>query len=338
MGDLPGPQPWSGSKYITLMSALKTAFLFPGQGSQRVGMMSALATDFELVQATFAEASAVLKYDLWSIVTEGPGEQLNKTEITQPAILVAGIATWRVWQDLGGSQPDFFAGHSLGEYSALVAAGVMSFPQAVSIVAERGRLMQAAVAEGAGAMAAVLGLKEHVLIEICERAAGDGIVACANFNAPGQVVISGDRKAVERAGEMAKLAGARRVLPLPVSVPSHCLLMRGAATKLQATLRGVHFAEGSVPVIQNTDARAYTNADQIRAALARQLWQPVRWTETIAALLDAGVSRFVECGPGKVLAGLNRRISKESTIFTLINKVCLNQAMDTGEVNDHQRG
>jgi [acyl-carrier-protein] S-malonyltransferase len=312
----------------------KTAFLFPGQGSQSVGMMSALAEDFSSVKDTFAEASAVLGYDLWAICSEGPAEELNKTEITQPAMLVAGIATWRIWQHLGGDQPDYFAGHSLGEYTALVAAGVIQFGDAVSIVAERGRLMQQATPAGAGAMAAVLGLDDDVLRGLCEQVANGEVVACANYNAPGQVVISGDSAAVERVGELAKQAGARRVLALPVSVPSHCLLMKSAAIELKNVLLATHFSDSSVPVVQNADVSTYQDAEQVREALARQLWQPVRWTETIASLLDSGVDKFVECGPGKVLAGLNRRISKGTSVFALIGQEAINQAMAQEEDNE----
>ena len=310
---------------------MKTAFLFPGQGSQSVGMMSTLADDFSQVEMTFEEASAVLGYDLWAVVAGGPPEELNKTEITQPAMLVSSIATWRIWQKLGGAQPDFLAGHSLGEYSALVAAGVIPFSDAVAIVAERGRLMQQATPAGTGAMAAVLGLDDQVMRDVCNQVAGDEVVACANFNAPGQVVISGNKDAVETAGEMARQAGARRVLPLPVSVPSHCLLMQPAAAKLQDLLLNVHFSDGSLPVIQNADVKSYADAGQVREALARQLWQPVRWTETIQSLLNSDVNRFVECGPGKVLAGLNRRISKQSPVFALTERAVIEDAMQVEE-------
>ena len=311
----------------------KTAFLFPGQGSQSVRMMSELATEFSQVKRTFEEASSVLGYDLWAVVEHGPAEELNRTEVTQPAMLVSGIATWRIWRDLGGDQPDYLAGHSLGEYSALVAAGVMQFSDAVSIVAERGRLMQQATPAGTGAMAAVLGLDGHVLSQICNQVAGDGVVVCANFNAPGQVVISGHKDAVETAGELARQAGARRVLPLPVSVPSHCVLMKPAAAKLRELLLDVHFSDSSLPVIQNADVRSYADAEQVREALARQLWQPVRWTETIQSLLGSGVSRFIECGPGKVLAGLNRRIAKQAAVFALVGHDEIKAAM-RAEEND----
>jgi len=297
-------------------------------------MMSVLASDFHQVQATFEEASASLGYDLWDVVADGPAEALNRTEVTQPAMLVSGIATWRIWQALGGAQPDYFAGHSLGEYSALVAAGVMPFGDAVTIVAERGRLMQQATPAGTGAMAAVLGLEDQVLRDICTQVADGEVVSCANYNAPGQIVISGNTAAVETVGGLARQAGARRVLPLPVSVPSHCLLMKPAAAKLQALLLNVRFSDGDLPVIQNADVRSYADAEQVREALARQLWQPVRWTETIRSLLNSGVSRFVECGPGKVLAGLNRRISKPSTVFALTGRAVIEDAMQLEENNE----
>lgn len=312
----------------------KTAFLFPGQGSQSVGMMSALADEHAQIKTTFEQASEVLGYDLWSLISNGPAEELNKTEITQPAMLVSGIATWRVWQEAGGSLPDYFAGHSLGEYSALVASGVMSFEDAVAVVAARGRFMQQATPAGTGAMAAVIGLEDQQLRDICEQAQQGEVVACANFNSPGQVVISGDKAAVERAGELATEAGARRVLPLPVSVPSHCLLMKPAAAKLQELLLTVRLSDAGVAVIQNADVVAYTDAEQVREALARQLWQPVRWTETIEYLVASGVQQFVECGPGKVLAGLNRRISRQPTVFALSDNTGLQNAIEAGSNNE----
>ena len=311
----------------------KTAFLFPGQGSQSVGMMSELSEQFPSIKTTFEQASDVLAYDLWSLVDAGPLEKLNKTEITQPAMLVSGIATWRVWQEQGGSLPDFFAGHSLGEYSALVAAGVMRFEDAVSIVSARGKLMQQATPAGTGAMAAVIGMDDEQLRNICAQAEQDsaqqgGVVACANFNSPGQVVISGDKASVERAGQLAADAGARRVMPLPVSVPSHCLLMKSAAAELQELLLKIQLSDADVPVIQNADVVAYADADQVREALARQLWQPVRWTQTIQLMLGSGVEQFVECGPGKVLAGLNRRISRPSAVFALTNATAFEAAIE----------
>jgi [acyl-carrier-protein] S-malonyltransferase len=247
-------------------------------------------------------------------------------------MLVSGIATWKVWQQQGGASPDFFAGHSLGEYSALVAAGVMGFTDAVAIVSARGKFMQEATPAGTGAMAAVIGMEDQQLRDICEQAQQGDIVACANFNSPGQVVISGDKAAVERAGELATEVGARRVMALPVSVPSHCLLMKPAAAKLQDLLLGIRFADAAVPVIQNADVVAYADAEQIREALARQLWQPVRWTETIEYLLKSGVNPFVECGPGKVLAGLNRRISREPSVFALTDAAGIHAAQEAGSM------
>lgn len=312
----------------------KTAFLFPGQGSQSIGMLADLSEQFPKVKETFKQASDVLGYDLWSLTQKGPLEELNKTEVTQPAMLVSGIATWRAWREQGGALPDFFAGHSLGEYSALVAAGVMGFEDAVAVVSARGKLMQQATPAGTGAMAAVIGMEDQLLRNICEQAQQGGVVACANFNSPGQVVISGDKAAVERAGALASEAGARRVMPLPVSVPSHCLLMKPAAAKLQELLLDIRFSDAAVPVIQNADVAAYTDAEHIREALARQLWQPVRWTETIEYMLESGVKLFVECGPGKILAGLNRRISKEPTVFALTDAAAIAAAIEAGSNNE----
>ena len=311
----------------------KTAFLFPGENSRSVGMMSALADSFKLVHETFEEASEVLGYDLWSVTTHGPETELNKAEIKKPAMLVAGIATWRVWKHLGGTRPDFFAGHGLGEYTALVATGVMEFADAVSIVAQRGHFMQQAAPPGGGAMASVWGLDDIVMREICSQVENGEIVSCANYNAPGQVVISGNHEAVEQAGELTLQAGAQRVQLLPVSIPSHCLLMKPAAIKLQDLLRTVHFSDSSIPVIQNADVRAYLDAEQIREALARQLWQPVRWTETVLSLLESGVNRFIECGPGGSLSDLNRIIAPDAAVFTLTGKDIMYEALQL-EVND----
>jgi [acyl-carrier-protein] S-malonyltransferase len=308
----------------------KSAFLFPGQGSQAVAMMSGFvdagsaqhappAEHDKIVRATFDEASAVLGYDLLDIVQNGPEEQLSLTEITQPALLAASIATWRVWQSVGGADPDFMAGHSLGEYSALVAAGALGYADGIGLVAERGRCMQAATPPGAGGMAAILGLDDAALEEVCARAGQElgQVVSCANYNSPGQVVIAGERTAVERACELAVAAGAKRAIPLAVSVPSHCALMRPAAEALQAIVGDVPLAAARIPVIHNVDVMAHATADDVREALVRQLWQPVRWSATIGKLIGEGVVRFVECGPGKVLSGLNRRISREVSTLSL---------------------
>jgi [acyl-carrier-protein] S-malonyltransferase len=295
----------------------KTAFLFPGQGSQSVGMLSGLAVESGLVEKTFAEASDVLGYDLWQVTQNGPEEQLGKTEITQPALLAASIATWRVWKSIGGADPDYLAGHSLGEYSALVAAGSLAYPDAVALVAERGRKMQEATPAGSGAMAAILGLDNDVLASVCEQAAEGQVVSCANFNSPGQVVIAGERDAVNRACALASEAGARRAIPLAVSAPSHCELMQPAAEAMTKTLTGIDLAEGRIPVIHNADVSEHLSADEIRQALVLQLSQPVRWSDTIEWLIEAGVGRFAECGPGKVLTGLNRRISRDVSTVAL---------------------
>lgn len=315
----------------------KSAFLFPGQGSQSVGMMSGFADGApaghrDIARATFAEASAVLGYDLWDVVQHGPEERLGLTEVTQPALLAASTATWRVWKSAGGADPEFMAGHSLGEYSALVAAGALGFAEGVSLVAERGRLMQAATPPGAGSMAAILALDEAVLEDVCARAAEElgRVVSCANYNSPGQIVIAGDRQAVERACELAVAAGARRAVPLAVSVPSHCALMRSAAEALERILTGVPLAAGNIPVVHNVDVEIHGAADAVRAALVLQLWQPVRWSATIQRLIDAGVVRFVECGPGMVLSGLNRRISRDVASLALGSSQAVIEAQANG--------
>ncbi|MDX1460191.1 MAG: ACP S-malonyltransferase [Xanthomonadales bacterium] len=298
------------------------AFLFPGQGSQSIGMMQGLASD-PVVRTIFDDASSALEQDLWSLVENGPEEQLNRTENTQPVMLAAGIAAWRCWRERGGPEPGVLAGHSLGEYSALVAAGAMDFADAVRIVRLRGRAMQTAAPEGSGAMAAVLGLADEVLADVCSAAAGNEIVSCANFNAPGQVVIAGHAAAVDRACAMAADAGARRAIRLPVSVPSHCLLMKPAAEQLEAALKDVRVSEPNIPVIHNADVRGYSDPDAIRDALVRQLWQPVRWTETIRHLVAQGYGCFGECGPGKVLAGLNRRIDRDVDTHALTDEAAM---------------
>lgn len=312
----------------------KSAILFPGESSHSVGMMSAMAKDFSIVDDTFEEASEVLGYDLWSVTNNGPETELNKAEIKKPAMLVAGIATWRAWQELGGPRPDFFAGHGLGEYTSLVATGVIEFRDAVSIVAKRGRFMQQATPQGGGAMASVWGLDDIVMREICSQVENGEIVSCANYNAPGQVVISGNQEAVELAGQLTMQAGAEKVQLLPVSIPSHCLLMKPAAIKLQDLLLTVHFSDSSIPVIQNADVRAYHDAAQIREALARQLWQPVRWTETIMTLQKSGVSKFIECGPGRVLSDINGVIVPAADIFALTEKDAMHEALQVEVINE----
>lgn len=292
------------------MTLSTLAFVFPGQGSQSVGMLAELAAAEPLVQQTFAEASAGAGRDLWVLSQQGPEEELNRTENTQPALLAASVAVWRVWQARGGAQPALLSGHSLGEYSALVAAGALSLHDAAGLVAERGRLMQAAVPPGVGAMAAVLGGDDAQIAQVCAEVAGDEVVAPANFNSPGQLVIAGHAGAVDRA--LARLAelGIKKTVKLAVSVPSHTALMREAAQQLAEHMTAIAWTAPSIPVVQNADARSYTDLADIRAALQRQLYQPVRWTECVQALVAAGATRALECGPGKVLAGLIKRIDK----------------------------
>jgi [acyl-carrier-protein] S-malonyltransferase len=284
--------------------------VFPGQGSQSVGMLAALAERHAEVRATFAEAADILGYDLWGLVQNGPGERLDETVVTQPAMLTAGVATWRAWRSAGGDSPAAMAGHSLGEYTALVCADAVPFENAVRLVFRRAELMQAAVPAGEGAMAAILGLDDDAVIEACRQAAEGRVVSAVNFNAPGQVVIAGERVAVERAAELARTAGAKRALLLNVSVPSHCDLMRPAAEELAASLAEAPLTTPAIPVIGNADVRPYEDAGQIRAGLAKQLYSPVRWTETVRGLIDGGSSSILECGPGKVLTGLAKRIDR----------------------------
>ncbi|WP_446469378.1 ACP S-malonyltransferase [Xenorhabdus stockiae] len=284
------------------------AMVFPGQGSQSLGMLADLAAEFPLVEQTFAEASAVLGYDLWELVQRGPAEELNKTWKTQPALLAASVAIWRVWQQQGGQNPSVMAGHSLGEYSALVCAGVIEFQQAIKLVELRGKLMQEAVPEGQGAMYAIIGLDNESIAKACEESAQGQIVSPVNFNSPGQVVIAGEKEAVERAGAACKAAGAKRALPLAVSVPSHCALMKSAADQLAVALQSVEFKQPQFPVINNVDVKTEESADTIRAALVRQLYNPVRWTESVEYIAAQGIDNLLEIGPGKVLTGLTKRI------------------------------
>lgn len=304
---------------------MSTAYVFPGQGSQSVGMLAALAEAFPEVEQTFSEASAVLGYDLWRLVQDGPTDQLNQTTVTQPAMLAAGVATWRCARAAGAPKPEWLAGHSLGEYTALVAAGTLDFEIAVSLVEFRARAMQEAVAEGDGAMAAVLGLDDQVVVDLCGKAAGDEVVEAVNFNAPGQVVIAGHAGAVARASELMKEAGARRCIELPVSVPSHCALMRPAAQRLRERLESVSFAPTTIQVLHNVNVASSTDEAEFRDALTRQLYRPVRWVETVQKMRDGGVGQVVECGPGKVLAGLNRRIDRSMDSAALIDPQAITQ-------------
>ena len=289
------------------------AMMFPGQGSQSVGMQAELAARYPVVRETWAQASDVLGYALWDTVQGGPAEKLEETVVTQPAMLCAGVAAWRAWQAAGGASPARMAGHSLGEYTALVAAGALDFGAALSLVRRRAEAMQAAVPAGEGAMAAILGLEDAAVAEACASASRGEVVSAVNYNAPGQVVIAGVRRAVERAMDEAKAAGARRAVLLPVSVPSHCDLMRPAAAEFAPVLAEVEFRPPAVPVIGNADVRAYEDAGDIRDGLARQLYSAVRWTETVRAMIASGATTLVECGPGKVLTGLARRIDRSAT-------------------------
>ena len=288
----------------------KFAIAFPGQGSQSVGMLAEIASVYPVVKATFDEASQVLGYDLFTLVMEGPAEELNKTWRTQPALLTSSVALWRVWQELDAPVPAVMAGHSLGEYSALVCSGAMAFTDAVKLVELRGLAMQEAVPEGVGAMAAIIGLDNESIAVNCEKAAQGQVVSPVNFNSPGQVVIAGHKEAVERANVLMKESGAKRALPLPVSVPSHCALMHPAAEKLAAALQLVEIQNPSIPVINNVDVTAETDAARIKDALVRQLFSPVRWTEIVENMANTGIEFEVEMGPGKVLSGLAKRIDK----------------------------
>lgn len=287
----------------------KFAMVFPGQGSQTVGMLAELAGDYPIVQETFNQASEVLGYDLWQLVQEGPAEELNKTWQTQPALLTASVAVYRVWQQkYPALKPEVMAGHSLGEYSALVCAGVLDFQDAVKLVELRGKLMQQAVPEGTGAMYAIIGLDNDAIINACKEAEQGEVVSAVNFNSPGQVVIAGAKAAVERAAALCKEAGAKRALPLAVSVPSHCALMKPAADQLSVSLESITLKEAGVSVLNNVDVKSEIEADAIRNALVRQLYSPVRWTETVEKMAQNGVEVLIEVGPGKVLNGLTKRI------------------------------
>jgi [acyl-carrier-protein] S-malonyltransferase len=289
---------------------MSLAFVFPGQGSQAIGMMSALAKLSPTIEATFREASAVLGYDLWRRCQEGPPELLNSTECTQPAMLTAGIATYRLWLERGGPRPKLMAGHSLGEFTALVAADTLDFATAVDLVKYRGELMQAAVPPGQGAMAAILGLEDIDIDEACREAAQGEVVEAVNFNAPGQVVIAGTAAAVARAIKAAAAKGARRTLELPISVPAHSSLMQPAADQLRVRLDSIAFTPPSGVAVYGVDVKTHSSADGIRAGLVKQLYTPVYWAATLRTMIAAGATQIVECGPGKVLTGLNRRVDK----------------------------
>lgn len=293
----------------------KFGLVFPGQGSQKLGMLRELAAEQPVIQQTFAEASEVINHDLWEIAQHDNDNNLDQTEITQPVLLAASIAVWRVWQQENAPEATILAGHSLGEYSALVCAGVLAFQDAVSIVHQRGQFMQSAVPTGSGKMAAIVGLENFQIYEICDDAEQEQVVSAANFNSPGQTVIAGDNDAVDRAMAMCKEAGAKRVLPLNVSVPSHCALMKPAAEKLERELEKIQFAAASIPVVQNVNAEINSDPEQIKQNLIKQLYMPVLWVDSVKLIGKAGVTRVVECGPGKVLCGLIRRIEPDMACF-----------------------
>ncbi|NBD01187.1 ACP S-malonyltransferase [Atlantibacter hermannii] len=304
------------------------AFVFPGQGSQAVGMLADVAAQYPVVEETFAEASAVLGYDLWALVQQGPAEELNKTWQTQPALLTASVALYRVWQQEGGKAPAMMAGHSLGEYSALVCAGVIAFSDAVRLVELRGKLMQDAVPEGTGAMSAIIGLDDESIAKACEESAHGQVVSPVNYNSPGQVVIAGHKEAVERAGAACKAAGAKRALPLPVSVPSHCALMKPAAEKLAVELQNITFNAPAIPVVNNVDVACATDPDEIRNALVRQLYSPVQWTKSVELMASRDITHLYEVGPGKVLTGLTKRIVDSLTASAINEPASLAAALE----------
>ncbi|MES9850006.1 MAG: ACP S-malonyltransferase [Candidatus Thiodiazotropha sp.] len=303
--------------------------VFPGQGSQSVGMLSELAAAHPIVSQTFAEATDVLGYDLWELVQNGPNDSLNQTTKTQPAMLAAGVSVWRVWLEQGGAKPIIMAGHSLGEYTALVCADAIEFTDAVRLVAERGRFMQEAVPEGSGGMAAILGLDDDQVKTVCAEAASGDVIEAVNFNSPGQVVVAGHKEAVDRACVLAKEAGAKRALPLPVSVPSHCALMKPAAERLAQLLNEVSISQPSISVIHNASVAAAKDAESIRKQLAAQLYSPVRWVETVQMMATSGISSLLEAGPGKVLAGLTKRIDRSLVGLPVFDAKSLMQALET---------
>lgn len=303
------------------------AFVFPGQGSQQLGMLSELAAAHPVIEQTFAEASEALGFDLWKMTQEGPEEALNSTENTQPALLTAGVALWRLWLEQGGAVPSVMAGHSLGEYTALVCADAMSLADGVRLVKLRGEYMQQAVPAGTGAMAAILGLDDDAIAKACEEAAQGDVVSPVNYNCPGQVVIAGEKAAVERGIEACKAAGAKRAVPLPVSVPSHCALMKPAAEQLAQALAGVELQLPRIPVVQNVAASVAADLDSLRSNLVAQLYSPVLWTASVQKMAAEGVETLVECGPGKVLTGLNKKIDRALNGISISDAAGLEKAL-----------
>lgn len=303
------------------------AVVFPGQGSQSIGMLASLNEVFPDIKQTVTEITKNLDYDLWELMQHGPLERLNTTACTQPALLAAGFATWRLWMSRGGPRPAYMAGHSLGEYTALVCAEALNPADAIKLVEFRGMAMQAAVPTGTGAMAAVLGLDDQTVMDACREAAGKEVISPANYNAPGQVVIAGQKAAVERAGQLCKQKGAKRIIPLAVSVPSHCALMQPAAEQLDVRMAGIGFRQPLIPVIHNMDVTAHADAESIRRVLTAQLYSPVRWVETVRFLASQGVTSLVELGPGGVLTGLCRRIDKTLKAYAVDSPANLDAAL-----------
>lgn len=303
------------------------AFVFPGQGSQQVGMLAELAAENPIIQNTYSEASSVLGYDLWNLVQNGPDTDLNQTDRTQPALLVSGVALWRLWLEKGGAKPAVMAGHSLGEYTALVCAGAIAFTDAVNLVKLRGEYMQQAVPSGTGAMAAILGLSDDAILASCEQAQQGQVVSPVNYNCPGQIVIAGEKDAVERAIIACKEAGAKRAIPLPVSVPSHCSLMRPAADKLAEALGNITISLPGIPVIQNVDASFPESVEQLASNLLAQLYSPVLWTNSVQTMVDQGIDTTIECGPGKVLSGLNKKVHKPLVVKAINDPAGLDVAL-----------
>lgn len=305
------------------MTKSDLAFVFPGQGSQKVGMLADIARDFPVVTETFAEASEALGYDVWDLVQKGEQEQLNLTEKTQPILLTASVALWRTWLQQEAPRPAMMAGHSLGEFSALVCAGSLQFADAVTLVRDRGQFMQTAVPVGEGAMAAVLGLDDQVIVDICQQTGAEAV----NFNSPGQVVIAGKVAAVENAIALLQDAGAKRAMPLPVSAPFHTSLMKPAGEKLAEKMAGLTIKEPDVPVIHNVHAQAETDPERIRAIMVEQIYSPVKWTSCIQAMVKSGIAITLECGPGKVLSGLSKRIDKSLTSYNIESPEGLDKAL-----------